>query len=77
MRDPSSETVMVPCRGCSRDLVVPKGKVAADARAERTYVTFCSRKCERTYIAREGQRQREESVRRSIHAGSPDSDVGS
>lgn len=74
MRDPSSDTVMVPCRGCSKDLVVPKGPVIAASRSGRSFITFCSRRCERVFIAKAGQRQREANLKRKLDAGSSSSD---
>lgn len=70
MRDPSSDTVMVPCRGCSRDLVVPKGPVVAASRAGRQFITFCCRRCERVFIAKTGQRDREANFKKKLDAGS-------
>jgi hypothetical protein len=58
--DPTADSTMVPCRGCSKDVVVPGGPVRAELRAGREYVIFCTRRCERRYVAREGAKQQEE-----------------
>lgn len=69
----NSETTMVPCRGCSRDMIVPKGPVVAALRDRRFYIAFCSARCQRKCIATEGTRQQEEQLRvrnRDPNAGS-------
>lgn len=63
MRDPVPDTTAIPCHGCSKTVVVPSGPVRAAMRVGRSYVVFCSRRCNLTYIAREGTRQQEEIAR--------------
>lgn len=63
-KDPTGDSTMVPCRGCSRDVIVPAGPVKATIRSGRSYVTFCSRRCERRYVAIEGAKQQEKSIAR-------------
>lgn len=69
----SGETTMVPCRGCSRDIVVPKGPVIAALRAHRHYVAFCSGRCQKKCIAKEGAARQEE----QLNAGNTDPNTGS
>lgn len=65
------ETTMVPCRGCSRDIIVPKGPVIAALRARRHYILFCSARCQRKCIAKEGAKAQEEQLRvRDSNSGS-------
>jgi hypothetical protein len=71
MREPVPDTATIPCHGCSRQVVLPGGPVRAAMRAGRTYVVFCTRRCNLTYIAREGTRQQEELAR----AGYSDADL--
>ncbi len=59
MREPSPDTVVIPCHGCSRQVVVPAGRVRAALRDRRAYVVFCTRRCNMTYVATEGARQQE------------------
>ena len=70
MNDPSSDTTMVPCSGCSRDLIVPKGRVISGQRRGQTFRTFCSARCQRRYVAVEGARRQEE-----LHARRVDSSL--
>ena len=72
MRDPSNDTALIPCRGCNRDLIVPAGPVRAAQRLGRSYITFCSRRCERRHVAMQGARQQEE----QFHARHRDADPG-
>lgn len=65
MKAPTPDTLTIPCRGCSRMVVVPRGKVVAAMRAGRNYMMFCSRKCNLATVAREGVRLQE----RAINAG--------
>lgn len=66
MKDSTPDTTQVPCHGCNRPMIVPAGPVRSAMREERTYVVFCSRRCNLTYIAQEGTKQQEESnARRS------------
>lgn len=64
----SGDTVLVPCRGCQRDVILPAGRVRATMRAGRRYVTFCSRRCEQRTIAREGAQQQEKALAGRIDA---------
>lgn len=59
MREPTSDTAQIPCHGCSRTVIVPAGRVRSASRARRSYVVFCSRRCNLNYVAREGTRQQE------------------
>jgi len=72
MREPTPDTIPIPCHGCSRTVVVPAGPVRAAARDGRTYLVYCSRVCNMTHIAREGTRQQEELAR----VGHIDADPG-
>lgn len=58
--NPSSDVALVACRGCSKDVYVPKGTVLASRKAGKDYITFCSRRCERKWISKEGLRQAQE-----------------
>lgn len=66
MRDPSGEQVQVPCRGCGRYIIVPGGPVRAAIRHGRRYVTFCSRRCQQIFVAKEGAAQQEEKLREHL-----------
>lgn len=66
LRDPSNDTAAVPCSGCSKTLIVPKGRVLAAKKRGRLFHTFCSRRCERVYIAKEGARQQDKNHLRRI-----------
>jgi hypothetical protein len=66
----TGDTVLVPCRGCQRDVILPAGKVRATMRAGRQVVTFCSRRCERRTLAREGAKAQEANLARHLDAGS-------
>lgn len=57
--NPIGETTIVPCRGCSRGLSVPCGPVKSAHRAGQFFVTFCSKRCEKKYIAKQGTKQQE------------------
>ena len=72
MREPTPDTIPIPCHGCSRDVVVPAGPVRAAARRGKSFIVYCSRKCNLTHVAREGTRQQEELIR----AGHSDADLG-
>lgn len=63
MRDPVPDTVIVPCYGCRREVVVPAGPVRSSMREGRKYVVFCSRRCNLSYVAKEGTRQQEEGLK--------------
>jgi hypothetical protein len=71
MREPTPDTIPIPCHGCSRDVVVPAGPVRAAARRGRSYILYCSRKCNLTHVAREGTRQQEELIRAGHSDGNP------
>lgn len=60
-----SETAMVLCAGCSRQVRIPSGKLRAHLRMrpETPYIVFCSAKCQNTYIAKTGAAQQEEILR--------------
>lgn len=71
-KDPTTETAIVICTGCSSKVIVPAGPVRAARRLNEPYVTFCSRKCQSVFIAREGLKQQEEvffARHRHDHAG--------
>ena len=72
MREPTPDTIPIPCHGCSRDVVVPAGPVRAAARRGKSFIVYCSRKCNLTHVAREGTRHQEELIR----AGHSDADLG-
>lgn len=60
-----SETATMKCHGCSREVRVPAGKVRWHLRTKppaQPYVMFCSAKCQRSYVAREGARQQDDLV---------------
>lgn len=59
MREPVPDTTMMPCRGCSRMVVVPAGPVRAATRDGRNHAVFCSRRCNMKTVAEEGTRQQE------------------
>jgi len=62
MQQPSSETSVVKCHGCSREMIVPASHVRAAIREERLFIIFCNRACNLGYVAREGARQQEEQI---------------
>lgn len=68
------DTIQVPCRGCKKLTAVPSGRYNAFMRRRESYVVFCSRKCEVTYIATEGTRQQEESIRAEFSAAGESAD---
>lgn len=55
----TGDTSLIPCRGCGRDIILPAGKIRASVRSGRQIVAFCSRRCERRTIAKEGARAQE------------------
>lgn len=59
MREPVPDTVQIPCHACGKMITLPGGKVRAAMRARRSCVTFCSKRCNLTYVAKEGTRQQE------------------
>lgn len=59
MKEPVPDTIPIPCLGCSKPVIVPAGPVRAAMRDERDYVVFCTRRCNLTYVAKEGTRQQE------------------
>jgi hypothetical protein len=59
MREPVPDTAQIPCHGCSRTVIVPAGRVRAAMRDGRTYVVFCTRRCNLNHVAKEGTRQQE------------------
>ena len=63
MRDPSSFQATVQCAGCSKSMVVPAGPVRAAAQKGQPFVTFCSLKCNRLYVAKEGRKAQDEQLR--------------
>lgn len=64
----TSDTAIVPCRGCGRDVLLPAGPVRAAIRAQRKTVVFCSRRCERRSVAKEGAKQQEQNLARRVDA---------
>lgn len=66
----TGDTVLVPCRGCGRDIILPGGKVRATMRAGRSVITFCSFRCQRRTLAREGAKAQEASLARRRNADS-------
>lgn len=66
MREPVPDTVIIPCLGCSKQVVVPAGRVRSAVRHERSYIVFCSRRCNMTYVAREGTRMQERLLREGV-----------
>lgn len=66
----TGDTVLVPCRGCGRDIILPAGKVRATVRAGRSVVTFCSFRCQRRTLAKEGAQAQEASLARHRDASS-------
>ena len=62
--EPNGDVTMVPCRGCTKDIVVPKGPVVAALRDRRPYIMFCSARCQRRSIAKEGAAEQEKQLAR-------------
>lgn len=62
MKDPVPDTVPVPCFACGKSVVVPGGPVRSSMREGRDYIVFCSRRCNVSYVAREGTAQQEKVV---------------
>jgi len=77
MKSPSSDVTMVPCLGCSRDVLVPKGRVTSAIRRGRVYPAFCSRRCEKVFIAKRGAQLHEENVRRHYSDAQSELESGS
>lgn len=50
----------VPCHGCRRNVKVPSGPLRSALREGKTKVYFCSRRCEKRFIAREGTKKQQE-----------------
>lgn len=65
------DTVLVPCRGCQRDVILPSGPVRATMRAGRRVVVFCSQRCQKRTIGREGAKQQDVNLARRARAVSP------
>lgn len=57
MREPAPDSTQIKCHGCSRMVIVPAGRVRSASRARRSYVVFCSRRCNLHHVAVEGTRQ--------------------
>jgi hypothetical protein len=74
MQAPYPETTTIPCLGCSRPVVVPSGGVRMAMRKQKNYFTFCSRRCNLEYVAKEGTRQQEEQLNAKRHPVDPSSD---
>lgn len=53
----------VPCENCGLSLVIPARLLRVAERLGRPYVQFCSAKCNKTYVAREGVKSQEEIFR--------------
>jgi len=60
------DTVLVPCRGCQRDVILPSGPVRATMRAGRRVVVFCSQRCQKRTIGREGATQQSLAIQQKI-----------
>ena len=63
MQDPSTEMTVVPCHGCRKPLTVPSSHVKAAIRERQPFIRFCTRACNLTFVAREGAKQQEETLR--------------
>jgi endogenous inhibitor of DNA gyrase (YacG/DUF329 family) len=72
----SNESTMIPCHGCSDDIIVPAGPVRAAVRANRSYIAFCSARCQRKFIAIEGGKQQDEALHARRDHSDSDAPVG-
>ena len=57
--EPDSDALPIPCLNCQRVVMIPAGQVRAALKTGRDYVTFCTKRCNVIYVAREGARQQE------------------
>lgn len=55
-----ADVAIVPCHGCRRQVHVPSGPMRSAMSEGKTKVYFCSRKCEKKFIAREGAKKQQE-----------------
>lgn len=58
----SRDVVAVPCLGCNRQLRMPKGAYESQVRRQDRAIAFCTDKCQRSYIAREADKQRAKNI---------------
>lgn len=58
----AGDVVPIPCRGCSKQVMVPAARARAAARDDEDLVVFCSQRCNVHYVAKEGARQQQEAI---------------
>jgi hypothetical protein len=53
------DTIQVPFLNCRRSVRLPSGQIRANERLGRRSVVFCSSRCNKEYIAKKAQEDRE------------------
>lgn len=57
--EPPSDVVHLRCPGCNREVRYPKNRALAIARSGKEVRSWCSRRCNLKWVAKEGRKQQE------------------